>query len=166
MRTAIALLVAGIFLTSQAFEFTGPDPSQKINLTQPVEITWTLDSSISEPLARAFNLWFYAVFSGGGGKASWEIRSNLSLSSTSYTWNPRSIVDGLIPNGNLLVPGEEHYFSAQLVGAEGEKLAEVQSEKYALEGYDFIRNGGLRVGADMAAVGMMAGLVIVGGMML
>ncbi|CRK15690.1 hypothetical protein HYQ45_016247 [Verticillium longisporum] len=166
MRPTIPLLVSGILLTAQAFEFTGPDPSQKINLTQPVEITWTLDSSFSEPLARAFNLWFYTVFSGGGGKAGWEIRSNLSLSSTSYTWNPRSIVDGLISNGNTIVPGEKHYLSAQLAGADGEKLAGFQSEKYALEGYDFIRNGGPRVRAEVAAVGMMAGLVIVGGMIL
>ncbi|EEY23098.1 conserved hypothetical protein [Verticillium alfalfae VaMs.102] len=166
MRPIIPLLVSVTFLTAQAFEFTGPDPSQKINLTQPVEITWTLDSSFSEPLARAFNLWFYAVFSGGGGTGGWEIRSNLSLSSTSYTWNPRSIVDGLISNGNLIVPGEEHYFSAQLVGADGQKLAEVQSENYALEGYDFIRNGGPCVRAEVAAVGVMAGLVIAGGMML
>ncbi|KAM0279038.1 hypothetical protein ACHAQH_004820 [Verticillium albo-atrum] len=166
MRPLLPLLLCGILPAAQAFQFTGPDPSDKIDLSQPVEITWTLDSSFREPEARAFHLWFYAFIGDGESLAGWEIRSNLSLSSSSYTWDPISIVDGLVSEHNTVLPDKVHYFEARLVGADGRKLARLESEKYALEGYDFIRNGGGRVGVEPAAVGVMAGIAIVGGVLL
>ncbi|KAM0276412.1 hypothetical protein ACHAQH_006764 [Verticillium albo-atrum] len=164
MRPLIPLLVCGILPAIKAVRFTSPDPKNEIDLSQPVEITWDLNSQFGEPLARGFHLWFYALM--GGGQVGWEIQRNLSYSSGSFTWDPSSIVDGIASEGNTLSPDKEHFFSARIVGADGSRLATLESERYALEGYDFIRNGGAHVRVEAAVVGVVAGLAVVGAALL
>lgn len=165
MRPSIPLL-CGILPAAWAFKFTGPDSDDKLDISQPVNITWTLDSSFDEPAARAFHLWFYAHTGDGESLASWAIQSNLSLSAGSYTWDSSRVVDSIEHGDNTLVTGKEHYFQARLVGDDGARLASVESDKYALEGYDFITNQGSRGGVEVGAFGVVAWLAVVGGVLL
>ncbi|OBS20023.1 hypothetical protein FPOA_11744 [Fusarium poae] len=141
MRPAFLLSTLGYALSIHAFEFTGPDSSEKLNLTQPITIAWNATTgSVSEPKARTLDLWFFAIVKDGW--QGQEIASDLSLSSGSYKWDPKDIVKGFEEDDVSVSPDAEHYFEARLTDNDGNKLATVKTEKYALEGYDFIRNGG------------------------
>ncbi|XEU94940.1 hypothetical protein FSHL1_000224 [Fusarium sambucinum] len=168
MRSVLLLSTLGcaFFNAIEAFEFTGPDPDEKLNITQPITITWDAKGGeLNEPEARALNLWFSALVNTTQG--GWEIGSNLSLSSGSYKWDPKSLVK-IMEEHYTVSPNAEHYFEARLIGSTGNMLASVESEKYVLEGYDFIRNSGGK-GAQpgfytTVVMAVMAG-VVAGGVM-
>ncbi|CEI41771.1 hypothetical protein FVEN_g3763 [Fusarium venenatum] len=163
MRSVLLLSTLGcaFFSAIDAFKFTGPDSDEKLNITQPITISWDAKGGdLNEPEARALNLWFSALVNTTRG--GWEIASNLSLSSGSYKWDPNSLVQ-IMKDHYTVSPNAEHYFEAKLIGSTGNMLATVETEKYALEGYDFIRNSGGK-GAQpgfytTVAMAVMAGVV-------
>jgi hypothetical protein len=64
-----------------------------------------------------------------------------------------------------LSPEVEHTFEARLSNADGERLMRITSDKYAIQGFDFIRsNGGesTRPGMHVAAVAAAAGMLLGG----
>lgn len=132
------------FLNSiHAFEFTGPDSSEKLDLTQPMNITWdTTKGSLSEPDARKFDLWFRALGNVDGSSFGWELVGDLPFSSGSYEWDPADIVKGIKDQDNYLSPDAAHTFEARILDKSGNKLAIVKSDKYAAEGFDFIKESG------------------------
>ncbi|RGP80751.1 hypothetical protein FLONG3_1091 [Fusarium longipes] len=134
-----------LFHAVHAFEFTGPDPSEKIDISKPVNITWDATGGlIDEPKADSLKLWFAAIVGDDyKGGISWELAANLSLSKGYYIWTPP---DGNIKNirdsNYTMSPEKVHTFEARLLRKDGGPLAEVVSEKYAVEGFDFIRTSG------------------------
>ncbi|KAF5975814.1 hypothetical protein FCOIX_7470 [Fusarium coicis] len=167
MRYAPLLSALGcaFFHASNAFEFTGPNSSEKLDLTQPITITWNANSgSFVEPEARALDLWFYVITSDGSGRLGWELDKNLSLSAGSYKWNPGEVVESINKTGASISPDAVHAFEARLMNNSGSWLSALESEKYAVEGSDLIRNSAgkvAQVGFYTAAVAFtMASLVL------
>ncbi|CAG1971499.1 unnamed protein product [Fusarium graminearum] len=145
MRSAFLLSTFGfsVFTTIHGFEFTGPSSAEKLDLTQPITITWNATSgSIDEPKARRLQLWFLALTEGEKDQSGWELASNLSLSEGSYKWDPETIVKGIEDKNTSLSSGAVHNFGARLLDNTGSKLVTVESDKYALKGGDFIANDG------------------------
>nr|CEG04986.1 unnamed protein product [Fusarium clavum]CEG05853.1 unnamed protein product [Fusarium clavum] len=126
-----------------AFEFTGPDSSKKLDLTQPINITWdSTKGSLSEPEARKFDIWFRARGNVKSDTFGWELVSDLPFSSGSYEWDPAAIVKGIKDGNNSLSPDAVHTFEALILDKSGNKLSTVESDKYAAEGFDFIKDSG------------------------
>ncbi|KAG7411039.1 hypothetical protein DER46DRAFT_111578 [Fusarium sp. MPI-SDFR-AT-0072] len=167
MHSALLLytLSFAFFHAVQAFEFTGPDASEKLDLTQPVNITWDANNgSLSEPKARALDLWFYALTSDDSGRLGWELDTDLPLSAGLYKWNPDTVVKSLKDKDVSISPDAVQAFEARLLDNSGSKLSTVESDKYAVEGFDFIRNSagkGAQAGFYTAAIALsIAGLVL------
>ncbi|QPC72198.1 hypothetical protein HYE68_002950 [Fusarium pseudograminearum] len=167
MRSPLLLSTIGyaFFNAIQAFEFTGPDPAKRLNLNQPINITWNATGGrIDEPKAHALDLWFFALVDAD--RVGGEIATNLSLSSGSYKWDPKTIVQGWKDGDASVSPDAVHYFEAKLVDIAGKHLAGVESTEYALEGFDFIKNGcgkGLQPGLyATVTMALMAGVLASG----
>lgn len=160
------MLACAIFPATQAFQLTGPSTNEKLDLTKHITISWdNTEGSLSEPNARILELWFHAVFgSDSHDRAGWIIAANLSLASrNSYEWDPSGIAELIEDNDQTLSPDAVHTFEARLLDQDGKKLARVESDGYALEGFDFISDsgsgGGARAGvygATVAAAGIVA----------
>ncbi|KAH6686408.1 hypothetical protein F5X68DRAFT_208961 [Plectosphaerella plurivora] len=151
-----------------SFGLTGPDASQPLNLSQPVEITWTTtEGNVGEPLARVLNIWFWALGGNNGGTYGNEIGSNLSLSTESYTWNPSGLVENFRDNNDIqLSAGKEHWFEAKLVGDRGNTLVSMPSDKYVLEGVpDLVGAAGKNIAVSKAVVGIVTGLAVLKGLL-
>jgi hypothetical protein len=160
------VLAYAIFPTSQAFQLTGPPTTEKLDLTEPVTVSWdATEGALSEPNARTLELWFQAVFGGDNrDRAGWTIAANLSLASeSSYEWDPSGIAKLIEDNDQTLSPDAVHTFEARLLDQDGERLARVDSDGYALDGFDFISDsgsgGGTRAGVYGATVAVAAGVV-------
>jgi hypothetical protein len=173
MHSALLLSVFAFYQGVQAFEFTGPDPADKLNLTQPITITWDATrGSSSEPRARALQLWFLALTDDKSDQSGWELATNLSLSPGSYEWNPDTIVKSIKNKNVSLSLDEVHTFEARLLDSSGSKLSTVESDKYAIVEIDSVTNSGGRgsqAGSFTAAVALVvavvAGVVSNGGML-
>ncbi|KAH7237805.1 uncharacterized protein BKA55DRAFT_694293 [Fusarium redolens] len=145
MHSALLLSTLGcaFFHAIHAFEFTGPDSAEKLDLTQSITITWdAINGSLSEPKARALHLWFYALTNDDSDWFGWELAVDLPLSAGSYKWNPNTIVKSLKDKDVSLSPDAMHAFEARLLDNSGSKLSTVESDKYAVKSFDFIRNSG------------------------
>jgi len=163
------LLAYATFPTTQAFQLTGPPTTEKLDLSKPITVSWdATEGSLSEPNARILDLWFYAIFSGDShDRAGWTIAANLSLASrNSYEWDPSGIATLIEKNEQTLSPDAVHTFEARLRDQQGDRLATVESDGYALEGFDFISDsgsgGGARAGvygATVVAAGIAAALL-------
>ncbi|KAF5588811.1 uncharacterized protein FSUBG_11346 [Fusarium subglutinans] len=161
----LSILSCAFLHASHAFEFTGPDSSEKLDLTKPITITWDANNGpFVEPKARALDLWFSVRTSDDSGGLSWEFATNLSLSSGSYKWKPDGVVKSINDTGASISPAVVHSFEARLMNNSGSQLSAVESDKYAVEGFDFIRNSarkGAQAGFYTAAVALsIAGLVL------
>jgi hypothetical protein len=144
---------------TQAFQLTNPTTASKLDLTNPITISWdATEGTFSEPAARALDLWFHVVFGGDGNngdRAGWEIASNLSLAASRdsyYEWDPSGIAKLIQDNSYTLSPDAVHTFEARLLDQDGEGLARVESDGYALEGVDFVSDGGGSSDGARAAV--------------
>ena len=163
------VLAYAIFPTTQAFQLTGPPTTEKLDLTKPITVSWdATEGALSEPNARTLELWFHAVFGGDSrDRAGWTIAANLSLATeSSYEWDPSGIAKLIEDNDQTLSPDAVHTFEARLLDQDGESLARVESDGYALEGVDFISDsgsdGGARAGvygATVAVAGIVAALL-------
>ncbi|KAM0723475.1 hypothetical protein Q7P37_000462 [Cladosporium fusiforme] len=150
------ILACAIFPATQAFQLTGPDTAEKLDLTKPITVSWdATEGTLSEPNARILDLWFHAVFSGDNrDRAGWMIATNLSLASTnSYEWDPSGIAKLIEDNDQTLSPEAVHTFEARLLDQDGERLARVESDGYALDGVDFISDSGSGDGARAGVYG-------------
>ncbi|RGP69684.1 hypothetical protein FSPOR_4496 [Fusarium sporotrichioides] len=145
MHSALLLstLSCALFNAIHAFEFTGPDSSKKLDLTQPINITWdATKGSLSEPEARKFDLSFRALGSEEGRAFGWGLDNNLPFSSGSYEWDPADVVKKIKDNDNSISSDAGHTFEATILDKSGNILSKVVSDKYAAEGFDFIKNSG------------------------
>jgi hypothetical protein len=173
MHSAVLLSILAIYHGIQAFEFTGPDPADKLNLTQPIAITWdATKGASSEPKARALELWFLALTDDKSDQSGWELATNLSLSAGSYEWNPDTIVKSIKDKNVSLSTDEVHTFEARLLDSSGSKLSTVESDKYAIEEIDSVTNSGgkgSQAGSFTATIALVvavvAGVVFNGGML-
>jgi hypothetical protein len=160
------VLAYAIFPTTQAFQLTGPPTTEKLDLTKPITVSWdATKGALSEPNARTLELWFHAVFGGDSrDRAGWTIAANLSLASeSSYEWDPSGIAKLIEDNDQTLSPDAVHTFEARLLDQDGQRLARVESDGYALDGFDFVSDsgsgGGVRAGVYGATVAAAAGMV-------
>ncbi|KAI9166294.1 ABC multidrug transporter A [Paramyrothecium foliicola] len=138
------ILAYGIFPASQAFQFTGPTTTEKLDLTKPITVSWdATGGAVREPNARTLDLWFRALLGGNtSSRAGWQITANLSLAnSNSYEWDPSQIVKLIEDNDQTFSPDAVHTFEARLLGQDGMRLATVLSDEYALDGSDSISDG-------------------------
>ena len=150
------------------FGLTGPDADEPLDLSKPVEITWTnTEGNVEEPLASALNLWFYAVGSGKRGTIGKQIGTNLSFSAESYRWNPSRLIEDFRDSDWLLSSEKKHYFEANLIGGgNGRVLAEIPSDNFLLGGIDdILGNAGESVAVSKVMVGFVAGLAILRGLL-
>ncbi|GAB7325418.1 hypothetical protein MBLNU13_g09446t1 [Cladosporium sp. NU13] len=162
------MLTCAILPATQAFQLTGPPTTEKLDLTKHITVSWdAIEGSLSEPNARTLELWFHAIFSGDShDRAGWIIAANLSLASrNTYEWDPSGVATLIEDNDQTLSPDAVHTFEARLLDQDGKKLARVESDGYALDGFDFISDsssgGGARAGvygATVAAAGIVAAL--------
>ncbi|KAF5698155.1 hypothetical protein FGLOB1_12255 [Fusarium globosum] len=152
----LPILGYAFFHASHAFEFTGPDSSQKLNLTQTITITWDFNNGpVIEPEARALDLWFNTRSTDINEWFTWLLATNLSLTAGSYTWDPETVVKSLKDSNFSIRADAVHAFEARLLNNSGSKLSSVQSDVYAVEGFGFIRNSagkGAQVGFYTAVV--------------
>lgn len=164
------LIFAYVILpATQAFQFTEPPTTEKLDLTKPITVSWdATKGSLSEPNARTLELWFQAILgSDSQDRAGWIIAANLSLaSSNSYEWDPSGIAKLIEGNDQPLSPDALHTFEARLLDQDGERLARIWSDGYALDGFDFVDDsgsgGGARAGVygiTVAAAGIVAALL-------
>jgi hypothetical protein len=163
------ILAYTILPATQAFKLTGPPTTSKLDLTKPITVSWNAkEGPLSEPNARTLELWFHAVFGGDNrDRAGWIIAANLSLASRdSYEWDPSGIATLIEDNDQTLSPDAVHTFEARLLDQDGKRLARVESDGYALDGVDFVKDsgsgGGVRAGvyiASVAAAGIVAALL-------
>lgn len=160
------VLAYAIFPTIQAFQFIGPPTTEKLDLTKPIAVLWDVkEGALSESDARTLEIWFHAVFGGDSrDHAGWTIAANLSLASeNSYEWDPSGIAKLIEDNDQELSPDAVHTFEARLLDQDGKRLARVESDGYALDGFDFINDsgsgGGVRAGVYGATVAAAAGKV-------
>jgi hypothetical protein len=173
MHSARILSILAFCHGVQSFGFTGPDPADKLNLTQPITITWdATKGASSEPKARALELWFLALTDDKSDQSGWELATNLSLSAGSYEWDPDTIVKSIKNKSVSLSPDEVHTFEARLLDSSGSKLSTVESDKYAIEDIDSVPNSGgkgSQAGSYTATVALImavvAGVVSNGGML-
>jgi hypothetical protein len=145
MQSTLLLSIFGLafYHGVQAFKFTGPDPAEKLNLSQPITITWDVTKgSLREPKARALKLWFLAFTDDKSDRSGWELATNLSLSAGSYEWSPHTIVKYIKDKDVSLSPDMVHTFEARLIDESGSKLSTVESDKYAVEDTDSITDSG------------------------
>lgn len=150
------ILACAVFPATQAFQLTGPPAAGKLDLTKPIIVSWdATEGTLHEPNARMLDLWFYATFGGdSGNRAGWAIATNLSLASeNSYEWDPSGITKPIEDNDQTLSPDAVHTFEARLLGQDGERLARVESNEYAVEGFDFISDSGSGDGARAGVYG-------------
>ncbi|KAI6762490.1 hypothetical protein HG530_008470 [Fusarium avenaceum] len=163
MHSALLLSIFAFYHGVQAFEFTGPDPADKLNLTQPITITWdATKGSLSEPKARSLQLWFLALTDDKSDQSGWELATNLSLSAGSYEWNPETVVKSIKEKDVSLSSEEVHTFEARLLDGSGSKLSTVESDKYAIEDIDSVTNSGVRgsqAGSYTATVALVVAVV-------
>lgn len=162
------ILAYAILPTTQAFQFTGPPTDERLDLTKPITISWdATKGSLPEPKARTLELWFHAILgSDSQYRAGWIIAANLSLaSSNSYEWDASGIAKLIEDNDQPLSPDTFHSFEARVLDQDGERLARIWSDGYALDGFDFVDDsgsgGGARAGvygATVAAAAMAAAL--------
>ncbi|KAM0708415.1 hypothetical protein Q7P35_005066 [Cladosporium inversicolor] len=160
------ILAYAIFPATQAFQLTGPPTTEKLNLTKPITVSWdATEGSLSKPNARTLELWFHAILGGDSQyHADWIIAANLSLaSSNSYEWDPSGIAKLIEDNDQKLSPDALHTFEARLLDQDGERLARIWSDGYALDGFELVNDsgssGGARAGvygATVAAAGIVA----------
>ena len=163
------ILAYAILPTTQASQFTGPPTDERLDLTKPITISWdATKGSLPEPKARTLELWFHAILgSDSQDRAGWIIAANLSLaSSNSYEWDPSGIAKLIEDNDQPLSPDALHTFEARLLDQDGERLARIWSDGYALDGFDFISDSGSGDGAQarfyratVAAAGIVAALL-------
>ena len=163
------ILAYAIFPAVQAFYFTGPPTTEKLDLTKPITVSWNATTgSLSDPDARTLELWFQAILgSNSQYRAGWIIAANLSLaSSNSYEWDPSGIAKLIEEQDQPVSPDTFHSFEARLFDEDGEKLARVWSDGYALDGLDFVNDSGSGgvaragvYGATVAAAGVVAALL-------
>jgi hypothetical protein len=160
------ILYYALFPATRAFQLTGPPTTVKLDLTKHITVSWdATEGALSEPYARILELWFHAVFGGDNrDRAGWIIAANLSLASeNSYEWNPSGIAKLIEDNDQTLSPDAVHTLEARLLDQDGERLAKVESDGYALDGFDFINdngsNGGARAGVYGATIAAAAGIV-------
>ncbi|KAH6949200.1 hypothetical protein DER45DRAFT_545121 [Fusarium avenaceum] len=143
MHSALLLSILVFYHGVQAFEFTGPNSANKLDLTQPITITWdATKGASSEPKARALELWFFVLTDDKSDQSGWELATNLSLSAGSYEWNPDTIVKSIKDKNVSLSTDEVHTFEARLLDSSRSKLSAVESDKYAIEDIDSIANSG------------------------
>jgi hypothetical protein len=159
-------LICTVLPVVQAFGFglTGPNPDVPLNLSQPIQITWSrTEGHFDEPLARVVNLWFSVTGAESSGVSSWEIQSNLSISADSYTWDPSHIVRAMQSTGTVATRGKDHSIQARLADAKSSKLGTVWLE-YAIDGG--VESAGETVGVSKAMAGFVTGLAVLKGLLL
>lgn len=145
---------------SSAFEFTLPDPNNKLNLSAPsIEIAWDREGGSGGAEYQQVDIWFQAT--GESNTFSWGLEANVSANDGNYTWDPREIKDLLTENRNTLLAAKVHHFEARLHNANSSAGAQIESDEYEVEGYDNIvsganvmrsRNGGLLVASGVFMV--------------
>lgn len=159
-------LICTVLPIAQAFGFglTGPDPDVPLNLSQPIQITWSrTEGHFDEPLARVVNLWFSVTAAESSGVFGYEIQSNLSISAESYTWDPSRIVRAIQSSGIVATRGKDHSIEARLADAKGSKLGAVWLE-YAIDGG--VESAGETVGVFKVMAGFVTGLAVLKGLLL
>jgi hypothetical protein len=166
MRVEILLpILFALLSAAQTFRFTSPDPSEKINVSRPVEVRWEGQMSDRTPglfdwLTLRFNV---VIGSSGSGASSWQLETYLEPVNGSYTWEP-NMTDWKMD----ILDDQVHYFEATLQNDWNRSLASARSERYAIEGYANLVSKGARsrgVGESVPAR-VLAGLVLVGSLFL
>jgi hypothetical protein len=152
MHPLAILFAYTITLGAQAFEFTGPDTAERLDLSKPITVWWdATDVPTIEPNARALDLWFISMFSGHGGQPSWNIAANLSLAGrVSYEWDPSNLVNNLESHNQTLLADAVHTFEARLLGQDGERLVTIESGHFVLGGPESIVDSGSSSGSRHA----------------
>lgn len=166
MRVELLLPILFAFLSAaQTFRFTSPDPSEKINVSRPVEVRWEGQMSDRTPglfdwLTLRFNV---VIGSDGSAASSWELETYLEPLNGSYTWEP-NMTDWKMH----ILDDQVHYFEAILQNDWNRSLASAQSEKYSIEGYTNLvsKGSGSRGLGESVPFGIFAGLVVVGSLVM
>ncbi|ORY58712.1 uncharacterized protein BCR38DRAFT_446367, partial [Pseudomassariella vexata] len=140
-----------------AFEFTSPDSNQKLNVSAPIRVTWTSDSSAYDQL----DLWFMGV-TATGTSFGYDLKSNISTSVGMYNWDPYNVTQAWESTDLVLVGGKEFQFQARLHDRNTTRGAMVQSDYYAVVGYDNISNLGASNQVSAWGVLALAGVVVIG----
>jgi len=139
--------LVGIVLTSLAapgvlagnFNFTGPDLSQKLNLSAPITVSWSLPPDSPDAVYEQMDLWW------GSNGFKYEIAPNYSLAvgAGSFFWDPINETKALLMTNHSLTRGKDFFFEGRLHHPNSTSGSVLQSQKYAVEGYPLINAGRL-----------------------
>ncbi|KPM44483.1 hypothetical protein AK830_g2073 [Neonectria ditissima] len=134
---SLFLAVAPVAMAS--IEFTGPDPSSKLNLSAPITISWKEvgDEDANWPI---FDLSWSGVMADGGGSFGYTIKENLTVSSGKYVWDPTNEIQSLQSAKNRLSEDKDFAFEGFQHGNGSSAGSSSTSEKFAVEGYELIGN--------------------------
>ncbi|KAK7752910.1 hypothetical protein SLS62_005069 [Diatrype stigma] len=127
-----------------AFEWESPDTNSKLNLSAPsIVIAWDPNAGSGTEYQQV-DIWFRAE-SASGTLFGWELQVNITVADGNYTWDPREIHDIIISDSNTLSADKTHYFEAELHDANSTGGANLESDKYEVDGYDGLVSGGVGV---------------------
>lgn len=161
MRLATLTTLLALAPALQAFKLTSPPTSQKLNLSAPIELVWEEGKRNGDSSYTHFDLWFYGQHASGGGTFGYELQENITLTDVgTYVWDPKNQTDALRSVPNTLSSGRDFYFEVRVHPENSSRGAKERSEKYEVEGYEFIGAGGkVRVGWGVVAFGLGVALL-------
>ncbi|KAF6808392.1 hypothetical protein CMUS01_13903 [Colletotrichum musicola] len=142
MRVTIFIsLLALAPILGQAFTFTSPPTSQKLNLSAPIELVWQEGKRNGDASYTEFDLWFWGGFASGG-EFGYELEQNITLvDEGSYVWDPKNQTDALRSVPNTITSKKAFYFEVRVHAANESRGARERSEKYAVTGYELVGAG-------------------------
>jgi hypothetical protein len=146
-----ACLVASPLVT--AFQFTAPERGATLNLSSPIEITWTSDNEQYSEV----DLQFKGPDASGGG-FGYTIAENISISDGAFTWQPMNVSEALQSTNISLTTGDEYTFEARLHNGDAAGMG-LDTERFSVTGYPLMGAAASlqpRVGAALLAMVFMS----------
>ncbi|KAH7160499.1 hypothetical protein B0J13DRAFT_617262 [Dactylonectria estremocensis] len=159
MRVLPALFfISALAPVTYTFEFTAPDTSKPVNLSEPVVLKWPIvGGNPPQP-------WLQLIFATGDSfqVGRWGINVDLidTRNDSTWTWDAPQWVEDVNPDGfeQILVGGKNNWFEASLsshsYSNQSWSLNPVATEKFEIVGYPHLRNPNSGAGAMMPSLSL------------
>ncbi|KAH8658481.1 hypothetical protein BX600DRAFT_469179 [Xylariales sp. PMI_506] len=154
-----ALLLLPVYAAAANFAFTSPTASTNVNLSAPVDITWDAGSD-GTTYSQVDITW--TGQSTDGALVTYALVEDLTLSAGSYVWQPANVTTALAATQLRLASGQDSYFTADMHNANSSAGASVNSDKFAVTGYELIGSFAVATRPQMKWIVSAAGLLSLG----
>ncbi|KAH7175193.1 hypothetical protein EDB81DRAFT_769416 [Dactylonectria macrodidyma] len=163
MRVLPALFfISALAPVARSFEFTAPDTSKPVNLSEPVVFEWDI------PTGNPSNPWLQVIFATGDGTQTGWWGVNLDLidirNVSTWTWDaPEWVASVNDDSEQILFSGENNWFEATLSRSQDSNHtlddAVVETEKFEVVGYPNLKDpdSGVRATAPSLSLALALG---------